>query len=88
MSKLSIKRGFGMKIIAVAGLIFLLACVGGNYSTSKDSGYERNPCANIPVGIEAYQYMDPSVKGQKISCADVEACAALTGGTPANVPCE
>lgn len=82
-------RGLVMKRIAIAGLILVSACAGGSYSTTSSSdGFEPNICAKIPVGIEAYQYMDPSVKGQKISCADVERCAALYGGTPPNVPCE
>jgi hypothetical protein len=84
------QRGFDMKRLVIAGLLFLLACAGGSYSnTSSTEGSQPNVCAKVPIGIEAYQYMDPSVKSQKISCADLERCAALYGqGAPPNVPCE
>ncbi|MGH7791152.1 MAG: hypothetical protein ACREOB_02440 [Thermodesulfobacteriota bacterium] len=62
----------------------------GNYTgrESKD-GFKPDVCLNIPVGIEKFQYMDPSLKHKKISCADVARCAAQTGqGAPADVPCE
>ncbi|MCI0454961.1 MAG: hypothetical protein L0Y68_08215 [Candidatus Dadabacteria bacterium] len=79
-----------MKRLVIVGLIFLSACAGGGYSnTSNTEGFQPNVCAKVPIGIEAYQYMDPSVKSQKISCADLERCAALYGqGAPPNVPCE
>jgi hypothetical protein len=79
-----------MKRLVIAGLILVLACAGGSYSTTgRSGGFQPNVCANIPIGVEAYRYMDPSVKGQKISCADLARCAALYGqGAPPNVPCE
>ena len=79
-----------MKKIILAGLIFLSGCAGGGYSAHKDTnGFQPNVCANIPFGVEGYQYLDPSLKNKKISCADVERCASLYGqGTPPNVPCE
>ena len=79
-----------MKKKAIVGLLLISACAGGSYSTTGTSkGFQPNVCAKVPVGVEAFQYLDPSVKGQKISCADVGRCAALYGtGTPPNVPCE
>ena len=78
------------KLIVIAGLIFLSACAGGNYTASeRGDGFKPDVCLNIPVGIEKFQYMDPSLKHLKISCADVARCAAQTGqGAPLNVPCE
>ncbi len=79
-----------MKKIILFGLIFLSGCAGGGYLVSKNTnGFQPNVCANIPVGIEGFQYLDPSLKNKKISCADVERCASLYGyGTPLNVPCD
>ncbi len=79
-----------MKSIVLSGLILLSGCAGGGYIASKDTdGFQPNVCANIPVGIEGFQYMDPSLKHLKISCADLSRCASLYGyGTPPNVPCE
>jgi len=78
--------------VIVALLIFLFSCVGGG-RTAKENGNglrlrQKDICARIPVGIGRFQYMDPSLKNLKISCRDVARCAALTGGTPVNVPCE
>lgn len=79
-----------MKRIILFGLIFLSGCAGGGYSSREDTnGVQPNVCANIPIGIEGFQYLDPSLKNKKISCADVARCASLYGyGTPPNVPCE
>lgn len=79
-----------MKKIILAGLIFLSGCAGGGYPAGKDrNGFQPNVCVNIPVGVEGFQYLDPSLKNKKISCADVARCASLYGqGTPPNVPCE
>lgn len=77
------------KKILLAGLIFLSACAGGNYVAREDGGFRPSVCARVPVGIGAFQYIDPSLKHLKISCADVARCAALRGeGAPSNVPCE
>jgi uncharacterized protein YneF (UPF0154 family) len=49
-----------MKRIVLVGLIFLSGCAGGGYIASKDTdGFQPNVCANIPIGIEGFQYMDP-----------------------------
>ena len=79
-----------MKRIILLGLILLSGCAGGGYLSYEDiNGFQSNICANIPVGVEGFQYLDPSLKHLKISCADVERCASLYGyGTPLNVPCE
>jgi hypothetical protein len=76
--------------LLIAGLIFLSACAGGDYSAREDgSGFRPSVCARVPVGVAAFQYIDPSLKHLKISCADVARCAALRGqGAPPNVPCE
>lgn len=79
-----------MKKLIVLGLLFLSSCAGGNYVAHEDSdGFKPNVCANIPIGVEQFQYMDPSLKHLKISCADVARCASVYGyGAPPNVPCE
>ncbi|HWP91273.1 MAG TPA: hypothetical protein VNN20_03615 [Thermodesulfobacteriota bacterium] len=77
-------------ILTLFGFFLLSACAGGNYTSDEEhiKIRQRDICAEIPVGIARFQYMDPSLKNLKISCADVARCAALTGGTPANVPCQ
>ncbi len=77
-------------IIFICGLIFLSGCGGESYhARNSDRVFKPDVCLNIPVGIEKFQYLDPSVKHLKISCADVARCAAQTGqGAPLNVPCE
>ncbi len=75
-------------ILTLFGFLLLSACAGGNYTSDGERIRQRDICAEIPVGIARFQYMDPSLKNLKISCADVARCAALTGGTPANVPCQ
>lgn len=78
------------KIILISGLMFLSACGGESYSARNSNDvFKSDVCLNIPVGVERFQYLDPSLKHLKISCADVARCAAQTGqGAPANVPCE
>jgi hypothetical protein len=70
-------------------LLFLSGCAGGSYIANNDTNeFQPNVCANIPIGVEGFQYLDPSLK-KKISCADLARCASLYGyGTPLNVPCE
>jgi hypothetical protein len=79
-----------MRIIVIAGLMFLSACVGGHHTAREgEEGFKPDVCLNVPVGIEKFQYMDPSLRHKKISCADVARCAAQTGrGAPADIPCE
>ena len=79
-----------MKRVVLAGLIFLSGSSGGGYLSHEDTnGFQQNVCANIPIGIEGFQYLDPSLKNKKISCADVSRCASLYGqGMPPNIPCE
>jgi len=80
-----------MKLIIIVALALIIyACAGGNY-TADHSGKGFNPrnCLNVPIGIESFQYMDPSLKNRKISCATLAKCAAIMGqGAPPNVPCE
>jgi hypothetical protein len=79
-----------MKKAILLGLILLSGCAGDGYFAHKDtSGFQPNVCANIPIGIEGFQYLDPSLKHKKISCADLARCGALYAlPAPPNVPCE
>ncbi|MGH7901244.1 MAG: hypothetical protein ACRENZ_05845 [Thermodesulfobacteriota bacterium] len=75
--------------ISIAILILLfLGCAGGSYSSNEGDDFDASICRNIPLGVEEYQALDPSIKAQKISCADLERCAALSGQTPPDIPCE
>lgn len=78
------------KIIIASIFISFYACAGGDYSTENSiQGFQPRDCLNVPVGIESFQYMDPSLKNRKISCATLAKCAAIMGqGAPPNVPCE
>lgn len=70
----------------ILALIFLTGCMG--YQAKKD-GFNPGVCMNVPVGVEGFQYFDPSLKDKKISCADVARCASLFAlPAPPNVPCE
>jgi hypothetical protein len=79
-----------MKKVLLAGLILISACAGGNYSAREDGdGFKPSMCANIPIGVEQFQYLDPSLKGKKISCAALARCTSLYAlPAPPNVPCE
>jgi len=79
-----------MKVVIITILIFFSGCAVGNYtSQSNKDKFQPNVCMNIPVGVEAYQYMDPGLKNQKISCADLVRCTSLYSlPAPPNVPCE
>ncbi|HSC36045.1 MAG TPA: hypothetical protein VLG45_12275 [Thermodesulfobacteriota bacterium] len=73
----------------VIGAFALGACAAQNETAQQDDGFDMSICNNIPVGIEAYEAMDPASKQDKISCADLERCASYMGNdTPPNVPCE
>ncbi|MBI4228278.1 MAG: hypothetical protein HY693_01015 [Deltaproteobacteria bacterium] len=74
----------------IVSLLFLISCAGGSYTaTQNEKGFNPRDCLNIPVGIERLQYIDPSLKKRKISCATLARCATLMGqGAPSNVPCE
>ena len=78
------------KIIMTPLLLFMCACAGGSYTDYHGSdGFNPRECLNVPIGIESFQYMDPSLKNRKISCATLAKCAAfMGGGAPPNVPCE
>ncbi len=77
-----------MKKIALLVLVLLSGCAGP-YHGSRHGGFRPSLCARIPVGVERFQYIDPSLKEQKISCALLARCAALYGlSAPPNVPCE
>ncbi|GIW46910.1 MAG: hypothetical protein KatS3mg078_0787 [Deltaproteobacteria bacterium] len=71
----------------ILALMFLTGCVG--YQAKKTPGFNPSVCMNVPVGIEGFQYLDPSLKDKKISCADAARCASLFAlPAPPNVPCE
>lgn len=76
----------GIKIMIALLILLFFSCAGLDYTGNGIR--QRDICTRVPVGIEGFQYMDPSLKDLKISCRDVARCAALTGGAPANVPCE
>jgi hypothetical protein len=78
-----------MKRILVALISLILGCAGGSYSSKEVEGFDMSICNNIPLGIEEYEAMDPELKAQKISCADLERCSAIAGqAAPPDVPCE
>ncbi|MEW6144619.1 MAG: hypothetical protein AB1598_06320 [Thermodesulfobacteriota bacterium] len=73
----------------VIGAFALGACAAQNGTAQKEDDFDMSICNNIPVGVEAYEAMDPESKQDKISCADLERCASYMGwDTPPNVPCE
>lgn len=73
----------------VIGAFALGACAGQNQQAQQDEGFDMSICNNIPVGVEAYEAMDPESKQDKISCADLERCTSYMGwDAPPNVPCE
>jgi hypothetical protein len=74
----------------IASLLFLISCAGSSYTdTESEKGFIPRDCLNMPVGIEGFQYLDPSLKNRKISCDALARCATLMGqGAPSNVPCE
>lgn len=76
-----------MKKTLIVGLILFAGCAGGNYSSQKDN-FDMSICNKIPLSVEEYQAMDPKDKANKISCADLERCASISGQTPPNIPCE
>jgi len=76
-------------MVLVAGAFVLGACAGQNQQAQQDDGFDMSICNNIPVGVEAYEAMDPADKQNKISCADLERCTSYMGwDAPPNVPCE
>lgn len=78
-----------MKKIVIVSLMLILGCAGGSYSSKEGDGFDMSICNNIPLGIEEYEAMDPEIKAQKISCADLERCSAIAGqAAPPDVPCE
>jgi len=78
-----------MKTMLIATFMMFIGCAGGSYSSKEGDGFDMSICNNIPIGIEAYEAMDPESKAQKISCADLERCSAIAGqAAPPNVPCE
>jgi len=77
-----------IKIVVLNLVLLLLGCAGGTYSSDEGDDFDASICRNIPLGVEEYQALDPSIKAQKISCADLERCAALSGQTPPDIPCE
>lgn len=73
----------------IAIMFLILGCAGGSYSSKEGEGFDMSICNNIPLGIEEYEAMDPEIKAQKISCADLERCSAIMGqAAPPDVPCE
>jgi hypothetical protein len=82
-------NGENMKITIIAVICLLVGCAGGSYSSKEGDGFDMSICNNIPLGIEEYEAMDPEIKAQKISCADLERCSAIAGqAAPPDVPCE
>ncbi|HEX9666080.1 MAG TPA: hypothetical protein VGA95_05905 [Thermodesulfobacteriota bacterium] len=78
-----------MKRILLAVIFLILGCAVGSYSSKEGEGFDMSTCNNIPLGIEEYEAMDPELKAQKISCADLERCSAIAGqAAPPDVPCE
>jgi len=77
-----------IKIVVLNLVLLLPGCAGGTYSSDEGDDFDASICRNIPLGVEEYQALDPSIKAQKISCADLERCAALSGQTPPDIPCE
>lgn len=78
-----------MKKILILALILFAGCAGENYSSQKGANdFDMSICNKIPLSVEQYEAMDPKGKANKISCADLERCASISGQTPPNVPCE
>lgn len=77
-----------IKIVMAIFLLLSICCAGGTYSSNEGDDFDASICRNIPLGVEEYEALDPSIKAQKISCADLERCAALSGQTPPDIPCE
>jgi hypothetical protein len=78
-----------MKMPLIAIVFLILGCAGGSYSSKKGDGFDMSICNNIPLSIEDFEAMDPEIKAQKISCADLERCSAIAGqAAPPDVPCE
>jgi hypothetical protein len=72
----------------VIGVLALGACAGQKQRAQQDDHFDMSICNNIPVGVEAYEAMNPKSKQDKISCADLEKCASYMGlDAPPNVPC-
>ncbi len=73
--------------VLILALICLAGCV--RYQAENTDRFNLGVCMNVPVGVEGFQYLDPSLKDRKISCADVARCASLFAlPAPPNVPCE
>jgi len=79
--------GKGICALIIAGAMVLGACAAQN-AQQQDDGFDASICNNIPVGIEAYEAMNPDSTQDKISCADLERCTSLMGwDAPPDVPC-
>jgi hypothetical protein len=78
-----------MKNALIAIIFLILGCAGGGYSSKESKGFDMSICNNIPLSIEDFEAMDPEIKAQKISCADLGRCSAIAGqAAPPDVPCE
>lgn len=85
----------GICKLVVIGAFALGACAAPTAPTGpatpaaqQGGGFDPSICNNIPVGIEAFEAMNPDSTQDKISCADVERCTDMMGwDSPPNVPC-
>jgi len=79
-------KGKGICAVILAGAFIFGACAAQN--AQQDDGFDASICNNIPVGIEAYEAMNPDSTQDKISCADLERCTDIMGwDAPPDVPC-
>ncbi|HEX9666634.1 MAG TPA: hypothetical protein VGA95_08775 [Thermodesulfobacteriota bacterium] len=74
----------------IASLLLLISCARGNHTDTKsEKVFRPRDCLNMPVSIQSFQYLDPSLKNRKISRATLARRATLMGkGAPSDVPCE
>jgi len=76
--------------IIILLFVFITACAGAGYTNNESTDhFDATICDDLPVGIGKYEYLDPTEKAHKISCADLERCTThLSWSSISEIPCE